>query len=161
LLTVEMADPRPGPGEVTIEVKYAGVWHGRYLFRAGAVDLGVPFTPGIEVTGHALEAGPGVDGFEAGQPVAALLNDFGRDRHAGGYAEVAISHGTMTAVLPEGADLARAAAVLVNGVSAWIALHDVARLDVQDDVLVLGAGGAPGRTAGRFAAVHPARRVSA
>jgi NADPH2:quinone reductase len=106
-----------------------------------------------------LEIGPGVDGFESGQPVAALLNDFGRGKRAGGYAEVAISHGTMTSALPEGADLARIAAVLVNGVTAWIALHDLARLGVHDDVLILGASGGLGGTAGRLAAIHPAHRV--
>jgi hypothetical protein len=66
--------------------------------------------------------------------VAALLNDFGRGKRAGGYAEVAISHGTMTSVLREGADLARI------------------------DVLILGASGELGGTAGRLAAIHPAHR---
>jgi len=80
-----------------------------------------------------------VAGFRVGQPVAALLNDFGRGPRAGGYAEVAVAHVTMATALPEDADLARVAAVLVNGVTAWIALHHLARLRVTDDVLVLGA----------------------
>jgi NADPH2:quinone reductase len=159
LQLVELADPTPGPGELAVEVEYAGVGFVDTLFRSGTLDLPSPFTPGIEVTGHVREVGPGVAGFERGQPVAALLNDFGRGMRAGGYAEVAIAHAAMTTRLPDGTDLARIAAVLVNGVTAWIALHDLARLDVRDDVLVLGASGGLGGITGRLAAIHPAHRV--
>src|SRR5690606_40348943 len=66
---------------------------------------------------------------------------------------------TMATVLPEDADLARVAAVLVNGVTAWIALRDLARLRVEDDLLVLGASGGLGSIVSRLATIHPARRV--
>ncbi|MEU7052563.1 quinone oxidoreductase family protein [Streptomyces eurythermus] len=161
LEAVELPVPSPGPGELTVDVGYAGVGFVDTLFRSGAFGLPTPFTPGIEVTGHVREVGPGVAGFEPGRPVAALLNDFGRGVRAGGYAEVAVAHAAMTTPLPEGADLARMAAVLVNGVTAWIALRDLARLDVHDDVLVLGASGGLGGITGRLAAIHPARRVIA
>jgi hypothetical protein len=46
-----------------------------------------------------------------------------------------------------------------NGVTAWIALHHLARLQTSDDVVVLGASGGLGGTASRLAAIHPARRV--
>ncbi|MDT0345072.1 quinone oxidoreductase family protein [Streptomyces litchfieldiae] len=161
LEAVELPDPSPGPDELTVEVAYAGVGFVDTLFRSGAFGLPTPFTPGIEVTGHVREVGPGVAGFRPGQPVAALLNDFGRGMRAGGYAEVAVAHAAMTTRLPDGADLARVAAVLVNGVTAWLALRDLARLDVRDDVLVLGASGGLGGITGRLAAIHPARRVIA
>jgi NADPH2:quinone reductase len=161
LETVELPEPSPGPGELTVEVAYVGVGFVDTLFRSGAFDLPTPLTPGIEVTGHVREVGAGVVGFEPGQPVAALLNDFGRGMRAGGYAEVAVAHAAMTNGLPAGADLARTAAVLVNGVTAGLALRDLARLDVGDDVLVLGAGGGLGGITGRLAAVRPARRVIA
>jgi NADPH2:quinone reductase len=159
LEVLEVAEPSPGPGEVTVEVAYAGVGFVDTLFRSGAFEVPVPFTPGIEVAGHVRAVGEGVTGFEVGQPVAAMLNDFGRGWRAGGYAEVAVAHASMTTRLPENADLARVAAVLINGVTAWLALHDLARLGVGDDVLVLGASGGLGGTAGRLAAIHPARRV--
>ncbi len=159
LRTAEVADPSPGPGEISIDVEYAGVGFVDTLFRAGAFGLSVPFTPGIEVTGYVRQAGDGVAGFEEGQPVGALLNDFGRTQRGGGYAEIAVAHATMATPLPNGADLARIAAVLVNGVTAWIALHDLARLGVRDDVLVLGASGGLGGTVSRLAALRPAHRV--
>ncbi|TDD13727.1 zinc-binding dehydrogenase [Nonomuraea diastatica] len=65
----------------------------------------------------------------------------------------------MAAPIPEGADLARIAAALVNGVTAWLALHDLARLSAHDDVVVLGSSGGLGGAVCRLAAVHPARRV--
>lgn len=155
----QTAEPRPGPGELTIDVHYAGVGLVDALFRSGAIDLPTPFVPGIEATGHVREVGPDVDGFEPGQPVGALLNDFGRGMRAGGYAEVAVAHATMATRLPDGADLPRITGALINGVTAWIALHDLARLDVRDDVLVLGASGGLGGITGRIAAIHPAHQV--
>jgi NADPH:quinone reductase len=159
LRIAEAATPSPGPGELTIDVEYAGVGLVDALFRSGAIDLPTPLTPGIEVSGHVRETGPDVTGFEPGEPVAALLNDFGRGMRAGGYAEVAVAHVTMATQLPNGADLARITAALVNGATAWVALHELARLDVRDDVLVLGASGGLGGITGRLAAVHPAARV--
>jgi NADPH2:quinone reductase len=159
LRLVERVVPVPGPGELAIDVAYAGVGFVDTLFRAGAFGLGLPFTPGIEVTGRVREVGTGVDGFAPGQPVGALLNDFGRGPRVGGYAEVAVAHATMATPLPDDADLARTAAVLSNGVTAWIALHDLARVDVLDDLLVLGASGGLGGITGRLAAIHPVRRV--
>jgi len=57
------------------------------------------------------------------------------------------------------ADLARMAAVLINGVTAWMALHTLVRLRVADDVVVFGVSGGLGGTAAHLAALHPARRV--
>lgn len=159
LRITELPDPSPSTGELSIDVEFAGVGYVDTLFRSGALTLPLPFTPGIEVTGRVRELGPGVTGFRPGQLVAALLNDFGRGMRAGGYAEIAVAHASMAVPLPVGADLARCAAVIVNGVTAWIALHSLARLRVHDDVLVLGASGGLGSAARRLASVHPARRV--
>jgi NADPH:quinone reductase len=150
----EYPEPTPRAGEVSIAVHYAGVGFVDTLFRAGAFDLPTPFIPGIEVTGRIRALGPDVTGLEKGQPVAALLNDFGRSARAGGYAEVALAHTSMVTALPEDADLAWVAAVLVNGVTAWIALHQLAHLQVTDQVLVLGASGGLGSIACRLAALH-------
>lgn len=159
LQIAEVSDATPGEGELSIEVRFAGVGFVDTLFRAGAFGLPTPFVPGIEVTGHVREVGAGVSEFTVGQPVGALLNDFGRGVRAGGYAEIAVAHASMTIPLPEDADLARVAGVLVNGVTAWMSLHHLARLRVEDDVLVLGASGGLGGIASRLAAVHPASRV--
>jgi len=129
------------------------------LLRSGAFPLSTPFVPGIEVTGRVRAVGADVDGFQAGQLVAALLNDFGRAERAGGYAQVAIAHHTMTAPVPEETDLAAITAVISNGVAAWLALHELARLHTSDRVLVLGASRGIGATTSRIAALHPAAQV--
>jgi NADPH2:quinone reductase len=159
LRVAEAPNPHPAEGELSIDVEFAGVGFVDTLFRAGTFALPMPLVPGIEVTGRVREVGPGVSGFAVGQPVGALLNDFGRGPRAGGYAEIALAHASMAAPVPDGADLARVAAVLINGVTAWIALNNLARLQVHDDVLVLGASGGLGGTVSRLAAIHPARRV--
>ncbi|WP_407560379.1 zinc-binding alcohol dehydrogenase family protein [Streptomyces sp. 184] len=159
LSVTETPAPSPGPGEVSVDVAYAGVGFVDTLFRAGAFELPLPFVPGIEATGYVREAGPGVTGFEPGAPVGVLLNDFGRGPRAGGYAEVAVAHASMAAVLPADADLARMCALLINGVTGWLALHDLARVTERDSVLVLGAGGGLGSITGRLAAAHGVRRV--
>ncbi|MBV9032047.1 MAG: alcohol dehydrogenase catalytic domain-containing protein [Pseudonocardiales bacterium] len=67
---------------MSIDVDFAGVGFVDTLFRAGAFGLALPFIPGIEVAGRVRELGAGVEGFRVGQPVAALLNDFGRGSRA-------------------------------------------------------------------------------
>lgn len=151
--------PEPGEGEVSIDVAYAGVGFVDTLLRSGAFPLSTPFVPGIEVTGRIRAVGAGVDGFPEGQLVAALLNDFGRAERAGGYAQVAIAHHTMTAHVPEEADLPAVTAVISNGVAAWLALHELARLQTSDRVLVLGASRGIGATTSRIAALHPAAQI--
>jgi NADPH2:quinone reductase len=155
----EKPEPSPGEGEVAVEVDYAGVGFVDTLFRAGEFPLSAPFVPGLEISGRIRHIGAGVTGFHVGQPVAALLNDFGRGSIAGGYAETAVARADLVTALPDGLDAAVAAALVVNGVTAWLALHRLARLQVSDTVLVLGATGGLGSLAARLAAVHPARRV--
>ncbi|MEU4196411.1 zinc-binding dehydrogenase [Kribbella sp. NPDC026611] len=157
----ERPKPTPGPGEVSVEVQYAGAGFVDTLFRAGKFGLPTPFVPGLEVTGRVRAMGNDVHGLSVGQTVAALLNDFGRTARAGGYAEVVVAHASMTCALPRHVDPAVIAGVLINGVTAWLALHDLARLAVTDTVLVLGASGGLGGITGRLAALRPARQVIA
>ncbi|MEU3185868.1 zinc-binding dehydrogenase [Streptomyces sp. NPDC006923] len=151
--------PRPGPGEIAIDVEYAGVGFVDTLLREGIVPMPLPFVPGIEVTGRVRGTGPGVEGWRPGRPVAALLNDFGRTARAGGYAEVAVAAADLAVPLPDDADLAAVAAALSNGVTAWMALHDLARICPGETVLVLGASGGLGGITAGLARVLGAGRV--
>jgi len=159
LQVAEVPEPVPVPGEISVDVEYAGVGFVDTLFRAGAFELPMPLIPGIEVTGRVRAVGPGVDTFVPGQPVGAMLNDFGRAPRAGGYAEVAVAHESMAFALAADADLAKLAGVLVNGTTAWMALHNLAHMRPGEDVLVLGANRGLGATVSRVAALLPARQV--
>jgi NADPH2:quinone reductase len=161
LQLVEMPEPTPGPGEVTIDVAYAGVGLVDTLFRRGAFSLPMPLTPGIEVSGRVRSVGDGVDNLAPGDPVAALLNDFVNLPGGGGYAEVARARAALTIRLEEDLDLAGAASVLVNGTTAWLAVGEVARVQVGEDVLVLGATGGLGSLIGQCAQKTGAGRVIA
>jgi len=159
LVVQELEEPEAGEGEVSIDVAFAGVGFVDTLFRSGALPLKTPFVPGIEVTGQVRAVGANVSGFDVGQPVAALLNDFGRTQRAGGYAQVAIAHQAMTTVLGTDTDLPVVTGALINGVTAWLALHDSAVVSPADTVVVLGASGGLGGITARLAAMVPCRRV--
>lgn len=58
----EVKVPEPGPGQVSIDVAYAGANFAEVLYRRGVVDVPLPFVPGIEVSGHVRAVGPDVDG---------------------------------------------------------------------------------------------------
>jgi NADPH2:quinone reductase len=150
--------PEPGPGQVTIDVAFAGVGYVDVLFRTGAVPLPLPLTPGIEVSGHVRAAGAGVE-LAPGTPVAAMLNDFVNGPGGGGYAEVACAQAALT--VPVAGDLQRAAAILVNGATAQLAVHDRARIEAGETVLVLGATGGVGRLMAQAAAVAGAEVIVA
>ena len=58
----EVPVPEPGPGEVLIKVRAAGVCHTELHFLSGLLDLGVkPVTLGHEIAGVVESVGPGVD----------------------------------------------------------------------------------------------------
>jgi NADPH:quinone reductase len=139
---VDIPVPTPGEGEVTIDVKFAGVGFVDVLFRRGAFALtALPLTPGIEVTGLVRQVGSGVHGLAIGMAVAALLNDFVNLPGCGGYAEVARARAALAIPLPPNTDLSSAAAALVNGATAWLAIHELARLRRSESVFVPGATG--------------------
>lgn len=140
----ECPSPTPRAGEVTIDVAYAGVGFVDTLLRRGTLRSPMPFIPGIEVSGHVRELGPDVSHLSPAQPVAALLNDFVNLPGAGGYAEVAVARAALTIPLQRDVDLTVAAAVPVNGATAWLAIHDLAHLQAGETVLVPGAAGGLG-----------------
>jgi propanol-preferring alcohol dehydrogenase len=64
--------PRPGPGEVLLEVRAAGLCHSDlHLMHwpAGTVPYELPFTLGHEVAGNVAGLGPGAEGVEVGDSV--------------------------------------------------------------------------------------------
>jgi NADPH2:quinone reductase len=151
LEVVEVPDPVPGAGEVTIDVTHAGVGLVDTFFRSGRLPIPLPAIPGIEVSGHIRALGPGVEDKQIGQRVAALLNDFVNLPGCGGYAEITRARAALTVGLPDDCELADAASVLVNGTTARMALRDVPRGRDDARILVLGATGGLGGLIGRTA----------
>ncbi|MEV0697884.1 zinc-binding dehydrogenase [Saccharopolyspora sp. NPDC050389] len=150
-----VAVPEPGPGQVSIDVAYAGANFAEVLYRQGVVDVPLPFVPGIEVSGRIRALGPGVEGFSVGQPVAALtIVD------SGGYAEVVTTSAGLVAPL-DGHDLGLelAAALPSNSTTAFLVLDRVARIEPGESVLVHAAAGGVGSQLGQAARLLGAGRV--
>lgn len=141
----DVPEPRPGPGEVSVTVRFAAVNYTDVRNRKGD-GLGVPpFIPGVEVAGTVRGVGAGVTSLRPGQPVAALTRGHG-------YAEVAVAAEALTVPLPD--DLAgrpRSAAMLVTVPLVLMLLRRVARVGPDDTVLLHSAAGGVGTVAGQLA----------
>lgn len=144
----EIPTPVPGPGQVAIQVAYAGVNYAEIMARRGGIHKGLlPFVPGLEVAGHILTLGEGVEGLQVGQPVAAFTI-------SGGYAEVALAHAVYTFPLDRASstiDLATAAGFPTIVPTAYDLLVRVARLQQGEGVLIHAAAGGVGIIAGQIA----------
>jgi NADPH:quinone reductase len=135
----KVEDPEPGPGEVTIDVAYAGVNFMDVMARRGDAGYasGWPYTPGLEVSGTVREVGPGFTTLAVGQRVVAYTP-------GGGLAEVARTRAEFALPLPEQVGLRVAAAAPLMLTTALLLLTDAARFRPGDSVLVHSASGGIG-----------------
>ena len=132
LAVVERQVPRPGPGEVLIEVAAAGVNRPDILQRRGLYPPppGAPDILGLEVAGTVVEAGEGaVD--HVGHPVCALVA-------GGGYAEYCAAPSGTCLPVPEGLSLTEAAAMPETMFTVWVNLFERGFAADGDNVLVHG-----------------------
>ncbi|WP_454138066.1 quinone oxidoreductase family protein [Microbacterium paulum] len=150
----EIPAPEPGPGQVALDVEYAGANYVEALFAGGFVPNPLPWVPGIEASGRIRSLGEGVTGFTPGDRVAALTINGG-----GGYAQVAVTHAGLVAPLPAGVDPALASVVPSNTTTALIALERIAHLTPGEHVLVHAAAGGLGSQFGQIARHLGAGRV--
>ncbi|NJQ08816.1 NADP-dependent oxidoreductase [Streptomyces lonarensis] len=154
LTPLEPAEPHPGPGQVRITVRAAGVNPLDAKLRSGAMagawPLELPFVPGSELAGTVDAVGEEVHDLSVGEAVMGLAP------HS--YAEQAVADRDRVARVPEGMDVEHAAAVPVAAETAWRALAEL-RVGAGDTLLVHGAGGVVGAMAVRFALARGARVV--
>lgn len=145
LKVVETEIPRPGPGQVSIDVTYTGVNFADLKARAEGYRVpSLPFVPGLEVSGRIREVGAGVEGLTEGQEVAALTA-------GGAYAEVVVTEATTTFPLPKNVDLRTAATLPTVLPTAYALVHTVGRLQPGETLLVQGAAGGIGTVVGQLA----------
>ena len=145
LKVTDLPVPEPGPGEVTIDVAYAGVNFADTKARASGYRVpSLPFSPGLEVSGRIRAVGAGVVGFVPGEEVAALTPQ-------GGYAEVVATPASYVFALPDGVPLRIGATLPTVLPTAQALLHEVGRLKAGETVLVQGAAGGVGTVTGQLA----------
>lgn len=138
----ELPAPAIGPGQVRIRMRAAGVnFADTVLVRGNYQEKPeLPFAPGLEGAGEILEVAEDVATFKPGDRVMAVVS-------AGGFAEEAVCNASTVFRLPEGMDYPTAAAFPVAYGTSHLALVHRARLQPDETVLVLGAGGGVGLTA--------------
>ncbi|BCX88304.1 NADPH:quinone reductase [Methylomarinovum tepidoasis] len=142
LQLTERPAPRPGPGEVLIQVKAAGVnrpdvvqRQGLYPPPPGASDI-----PGLEVAGIITAVGPEVSQWQHGDAVCALLT-------GGGYAEYCIAAADLCLPIPKGLDFVQAAAIPETFFTVWHNVFERGQLRRGENFLVHGGAGGIGTTA--------------
>lgn len=139
----EMPEPVPGPHDVLVEVRAAGMNRADLLQRRGsypAPDGSPADVPGLEFAGVVVRTGNRVRRHEPGDRVMGLLG-------GGGYAERVVVHEGLALPVPERLDLVEAAAVPEVFFTAYDALFTRGAFRTGDRVLVHSAGGGVGTAA--------------
>ncbi|MEU0834363.1 NADP-dependent oxidoreductase [Streptomyces sp. NPDC005969] len=145
---VEQEAPTPGPGELLVAVRAAGVNPVDWKLRNGYIRPGgtapeFPAVFGSEVAGTVVRVGPGVEGFDVGDAV------FGNPL-SGGYAEYALLPVAVTAHKPDSLSFTEAAVLPVAAATAYDGLRQL-DLAPGSTLLITGAGGGVGVVAVQLA----------
>ena len=143
--------PKPGPGEVLIEVAAAGINRPDMLQRQGGYrpPPGASDIPGLEIAGRIVALGPDVSGWQIGDQACALVA-------GGGYAEFCTAPAPQCLPFPRGMDAIKAAAVPETFFTVWTNVFDRGRLKAGETFLVHGGSSGIGTTAIQLA--HAIRR---
>ncbi len=157
--TLELADlptPEPGPAQVRIAVKSAGVnfpdtliIQNKYQFKPP-----LPFSPGGEVAGTIEAVGADVKGFAVGQDVIAFTG-------WGGFAEQVVADAIKVIPMPPGVPYDIASSFVMTYGTSYHALKDRAALKSGETLLVLGAAGGVGLAAVELGKALGARVIAA
>jgi NADPH:quinone reductase-like Zn-dependent oxidoreductase len=141
--------PDPGPGEVLVKVRAAGVgpWDGWIRAGKSALPQPLPLTLGSDLCGDVQVVGPDVSDLRVGNEVYGVTNP----RFIGAYAEYAVASAAMIARKPTSLTYVEAASVPVIAVTAWQGLFDQAQLKAGQTVVIHGAAGNVGAYAVQLA----------
>jgi NADPH:quinone reductase-like Zn-dependent oxidoreductase len=135
------ARPRAGAHQVVLDMEATGVSFAEQQMRLGTYydQPRYPFVPGYDLVGTVAEVGVETDPGLVGRRFAAVTK-------IGAWAsQVVVDAGDLVPV-PDAVEPAAAAAVTVNGVTAWQMLHRAARVPTGGRIVVLGANGGVGST---------------
>jgi 2-desacetyl-2-hydroxyethyl bacteriochlorophyllide A dehydrogenase len=174
----DLPAPRPGAGDVVVEVAACGLNHLDLWLEEGAlpIPLPLPRTPGGEIAGRILEVGASVQNWKAGDAVAVQSNLFcgecefcrkGEEslclrgellgvQRDGGFAEQVLVPARSLVALPAGVDFRTSAALTLAGSTAMHMLTRRAAVRPGDWVLAIGGASGVGS-----AAIQIARRLGA
>jgi NADPH2:quinone reductase len=132
---VEVGDP--GPGQVRLRQEAAGLNFIDVYHRTGLYPQPFPFTPGVEGAGIVEAVGEGVTNVAAGDRVAYA-------GPIGGYAEERLIDADRLVKLPDGISSEQAAAMMLQGMTAWMLLRRVHPVGPGETILIHAAAGGVG-----------------
>jgi NADPH2:quinone reductase len=152
---VDVDTPEPGPDQVLIRVRAAGVAFPEVLQSRGEYQMkpDLPFTPGAEIAGEVISAPEGSP-LSPGDRVAALCL-------LGGFAETVVAQADLTFPLPDAVSFEQGASIIFNYGTAYFALVERGHLLEGESVLVQGAAGGIGTATIQVAKAFGAGRVVA
>jgi len=152
LTWTEQPDPRPGPGEVVLDVAAAGVNRADLLQRKGQYPppAGISEVPGLECSGTVSAVGEDVADLRVGAQVCALLA-------GGAYAEKVVVPAGQVLPVPTGMDLVTAASLPEVACTVWSNVVLTAGLVAGETLLVHGGAGGIGTHAIQVAKALGAR----
>jgi NADPH:quinone reductase len=138
----EAAVPTPGPGEILIAVKAAGVNRPDIMQRVGLYPApkGHSELPGLEVSGTVAAVGPGCTRFKLGDAVMALVN-------GGGYAHYCVADENAAMAKPAGLSFEDAAAIPETFYTVWHNVFERGALKAGEKFLIHGGSSGIGVTA--------------
>ncbi|MEO8813210.1 MAG: zinc-binding dehydrogenase, partial [Caulobacteraceae bacterium] len=144
--------PRPGPGQILIEVRAAGVNRPDIIQRNGLYPPppGAPATMGLEVAGVVAH---GAGRWRAGDRVCALLG-------GGGYAQFAVCDPRHALPIPAGLDFVHAAALPETVFTVFANVFEHGGLKAGETLLIHGATSGIGSTAIQMARAAGAKVIA-
>lgn len=152
LHAARVEDPHPGPGQVRVKVRAAGVNPMDYKIRRGWMEevfpTSLPAIPGVEFAGVVDATGEGVTGVAVGDEVLGWST-------TGSYAEYALADAELVAPKPADLSWQDAAALTIASSTARRVLDELAVAE-GDTLLLHGAAGAVGSAAVQLAAARGA-----
>jgi NADPH2:quinone reductase len=151
----ELPDPSPGPDEVLIRVRCAGVSFPELLQSRGRYQHSpaLPFVPGSEVAGQIISA-PDGSGIKPGDRVAAFTL-------VGAFAEKAVAATERVFPLGDTVTFEQGASLPLNYLTAYFGLVERGKMAAGESVLVQGAAGGVGSAAVQIAKAFGAGEVIA
>ena len=158
IITAEHPDPAPGPGEVLVRVRAAGLNSADQMQVLGYYPpppgLGVPEDiPGLELAGEVTKVGRNATRFSPGDRVMAVVA-------GAGQAELAVVHQSQLMPVPDGLSWPGAGGFPEVFMTAYDAIFGQAGLQAGETLLVHGAAGGVGTAAVQLGAAAGARVIA-
>lgn len=134
--------PVPGPTEVLVRVKAAGVNRPDVMQRKGQYPPppGAPDIPGLEIAGDVAAIGEKVTRWKVGDKVCALVS-------GGGYAEYCVADEATALSIPKGYSYVEAAAIPETFMTVWHNVFERGALKAGETILIHGGSSGIGTTA--------------